>query len=1740
MAQDTSKITIQPTPLRSVRQGGLIDQLMYGTLMQVYPPDPFFTAKGEGMQSEYADKIERLSLASFYGNKIPGNKDVDFQKFLKDNPGYALLKAKSRGANIITPLFFQPLGVPKIVAFSLVNIANNGFFNADIRHAFDGKCDYETIIKASQGSTAPFITNDSWLEWESGDAVPKACQLNTIQRREYQKQGLVFDPMVITNLLFLLPIDNNAQYFVLSGEGLEMVTKEGRRINAVERMSRGPKFSFLLPNLEKENLLGMLKNYYNQFMSDAVSRGLTPPIAGENTSNAFAVGKNRLSIRSLSFSTGKGSSLVLWLILCLTLSPDDPAFINKFRTSGTPYKSESFSITDLESSTANNPDVIKSFHAYTVQSIAKRLFATFDMLYRSLELGEATPGELSIISTQGGIPGTNLPFKSTKPSEKATAVSKARAEITAIIMALNTTNPETDKSLYQKLMRRLKNYVYGDSAVAQTVENFGPASRNPFRTQKTTSSFDNLEGPGNIFNVFRECSAESPGICGTLDPKNNFSFVLAIMQTSYMIVRHICAESLSDRKTVTLAEYKRHMDIYGLLYLSGAKKANLASKPALPPLHKGYATKDGTVTAPTRMVLPLRLGESTYLNYYTVSLKLPGPQALKQISEVVLDGSPGPMNDIINKENLLRFNTGFQTANTLSPGSAFNTYLSDMEIARKVYDNPDMKKARARTTNVQETGTQIGGDDMPSMGIPGGIDLPPHIAAVFERSHTGKGTTFSAQRSLMLFRGHVLSKAGITGDLPIVLVERAKLQSELYKTLGEISSQKGGTASQETVPFDSQDTFDEDAVPEVRSGSASPVGDRTRTRSESPSGADSTAPSPSSEQVVQDASEEPKQGMWHQIGKPSQETEPPQPPPAVPIREQVPSVGQQKKTIQQILEKIKEKEATTESLRQRADALEAKAQKQSDATQSEPSIPVAVAVPVQNLSSTTRTIPVATAVPVSPSPYDPSIPLAEPVTEEQVPRSASPPLPPSPPPSGPTDGSEESSTPTDKEAKLQKLVESLAVELDSLIKNEAELFLEEQENFTEKGLLTVFTKSSTSFKSYMQKNQKSLFRPTSEPSQTDGEKPIQRGQVWNLAAWRTNPPYNFKAELPNIVKRCQTHIERYMSFLWECEMSNAIERVFIRNCTTLNTLYFRELEGMKKSPENLKKTIDALKDNLKESPSPQTDSRNYKNAFMLLLFKFADANATILDLTSNPTKEKIDDFVSTELAIKQLNAPIESSSNKSRSLIPWLKGSPMMPLYNYYREIMDTKLGLLSAEGNKTDDEYRKIVLDLSPAYKSLLALNLFRLLGATASSTSLSEALEKQDVSEDETTPLKKEEVKPYTPPYLICRESNQVMFLDPTNNELKPYKPAMDKYMEVTMKWCYRFLRGLSNVICLPTGSEMAVALRAPPSTVTGSVKPDIGKYESFACQMGVLEKAIESYDEKSAVISISTVIQNNVKNLMKNEVGEGKPYPDMASLDTMIARGTRDQWLPLVLLLGFPRMEGNCIGPRLKSFVEEFNKPDSNQTPEQRQEQLDKAIKKGLFYEAKFSSLNTPKDLLPEITGKLVVSPEAKTLIEESLGRIGELVSKTLGMVKVLSRPGSKILMDLYDADRNIDPPPLNANPVSDPEADLDASSTDQSSGTETSGDQLRLNANPVAMQQTNEAPEERSGLSRKSSASSMTIGSDLYDATTVLDTDSQASTGGGRTKKRRHDSVASTRKRKKSRNKRKRSHNRTSKR
>ena len=165
--------------------------------------------------------------------------------------------------------------------------------------------------------------------------------------------------MVTTNILFLLPLEDNARYFMLSGDDLQFVTKDGRRISAVEEMSRGPKFSFLLPNLAKENIINGLKLYYNSFMRDAQTAAAPVPLSGINKSLTFSAQKSGLGLRTLQFRTGESAPLLLWLIAGLTLFPDDPAFINRIRTRETVFKGPDFDISDLEAAVGGNPGLVK-------------------------------------------------------------------------------------------------------------------------------------------------------------------------------------------------------------------------------------------------------------------------------------------------------------------------------------------------------------------------------------------------------------------------------------------------------------------------------------------------------------------------------------------------------------------------------------------------------------------------------------------------------------------------------------------------------------------------------------------------------------------------------------------------------------------------------------------------------------------------------------------------------------------------------------------------------------------------------------------------------------------------------------------------------------------------------------------------------------------------------------------------------------------------------------------------------------------------------------------------------------------------------------------------------------------------------------------------------------------------------------------------------------------------------------
>jgi hypothetical protein len=549
-----------------------------------------------------------------------------------------------------------------------------------------------------------------------------------------------------------------------------------------------------------------------------------------------------------------------------------------------------------------------------------------------------------------------------------------------------------------------------------------------------------------------------------------------------------------------------------------------------------------------------------------------------------------------------------------------------------------------------------------------------------------------------------------------------------------------------------------------------------------------------------------------------------------------------------------------------------------------------------------------------------------------------------------------------------------------------------------------------------------LFKQTSSPS---AETAASRGKVWNLDAWRIDAPYDFKRSLPEIAKSTQTPIREYMAVLWECEMSKTIMDVLERNCTTLNTIYSRDLEEMRSKPGKIAEEIGRLKPGPINaqitSPGSPEAKQNFEMRIKVLLFLYANANSTLLELTANPEPTAVRDF-------NRMDA-------FASEVVAWPKRTPLLAVHEFYRSSIESKLDH-ATEGEKTEAELRKAVVGLAPAYKSSLALDLITVLSLVASVPQLSIALEEPDKLASKSTVPKSPKTPEYQPPYVLCGGTPQLLYLEPKNAELKPYQPAMEEYINLTMKWTYSFIRAMNIVLCLPEDSSFVNDLKPPSKSLAGAPKIEMERYEGLACGVGVIEKILDTYKPGTTVPVIDASFRNKVKEAFKSQVGEGKPFASDGALEQMIAVGAREKWLPLVLLMGAPGVPKNCLG-RLKEFNQVFEREGPAATPG-----IADVVKKVTLYDAKLKSLDQPTNLLPEIAGKRTVSDAAKAMIEESLGRLAELPKKARDMVEFLGN-NPQILKDMYDRDRP-PPPPAGPPPAGHPPAGPPPAVQNQSSG------------------------------------------------------------------------------------------------
>ena len=129
--QDSTVVTVLPSPLLREKSGAITDLVLNGTLAQLYPMDPFFRPNSAQCPVSILanNAVDPNMFAKGYGNKIlqPGGA-LTALDFLNSSESFTKRVSElSDNQSLCYNLFFQQTNVPKNVAYMLMCIANNGF-----------------------------------------------------------------------------------------------------------------------------------------------------------------------------------------------------------------------------------------------------------------------------------------------------------------------------------------------------------------------------------------------------------------------------------------------------------------------------------------------------------------------------------------------------------------------------------------------------------------------------------------------------------------------------------------------------------------------------------------------------------------------------------------------------------------------------------------------------------------------------------------------------------------------------------------------------------------------------------------------------------------------------------------------------------------------------------------------------------------------------------------------------------------------------------------------------------------------------------------------------------------------------------------------------------------------------------------------------------------------------------------------------------------------------------------------------------------------------------------------------------------------------------------------------------------------------------------------------------------------------------------------------------------------------
>jgi hypothetical protein len=266
--EDSTVVTILPSPLLRDNSGSITDLILNGTLNQLYPMDPFFKPNAATCLINVSGNVtlEPELFSKGFGNKViqPDGGTLTTLDFLKSSALFSdRLKQLPETPSLCYNMFFQLTDVPKNVAYMLMCISNNNFKRPgpsiepvlstyrkfwvegapgswryiDTNNPFAspqtledveaslGKrnekleyvgtrdnCDLASIIELATSASAPIIPISCWTNGRTGffdnmrfPSNVVACELFNSTQEKLMAEGKIFSDAVMNNIISILP-----------------------------------------------------------------------------------------------------------------------------------------------------------------------------------------------------------------------------------------------------------------------------------------------------------------------------------------------------------------------------------------------------------------------------------------------------------------------------------------------------------------------------------------------------------------------------------------------------------------------------------------------------------------------------------------------------------------------------------------------------------------------------------------------------------------------------------------------------------------------------------------------------------------------------------------------------------------------------------------------------------------------------------------------------------------------------------------------------------------------------------------------------------------------------------------------------------------------------------------------------------------------------------------------------------------------------------------------------------------------------------------------------------------------------------------------------------------------------------------------------------------------------------------------------------------------------------------------